>query len=90
MRSLYPLVLLASLGQSSEAHDNGRYRLANFCVEVTPPLGHPCMGGGIAPVQRIDDALYAIGFVLLGEAKPIVLVAVDWCESRNDAYERWR
>src|SRR5262245_26436262 len=48
------------------------------------------MGGGIAPVQRIDDPLYANGFVLFSDAKPVVVVAVDWCEIRNDAYERWR
>lgn len=65
-------------------------RLGTFSVEVTPPIGHPCMGGGIAPVARIDDPLYAIGFVLLGAGKPIVYVAVDWCEIRNDAYDRWR
>jgi hypothetical protein len=65
-------------------------RVAAFSAEVTPPLGHPLMGGGIMPAQRIDDPLYAHGFVLLGEGKPIVFVAVDWCEIRNDAYERWR
>jgi hypothetical protein len=66
------------------------WRIAFFSADVTPPLGHPCMGGGIAPAQRIDDPLFANGFVLLGDAKPIVLVAIDWCEIRNDAYERWR
>jgi len=65
-------------------------RLATFQAEVTPPPGHPCMGGGIAPVAKIDDPLDAIGFVLLGVGKPIVYVAVDWCEIRNDAYDRWR
>ncbi len=66
------------------------YQLAPFSTEVTPPLGHPLMGGGIAPAQRVDDPLFASGFVLLGSEKPIVLAAVDWCEIRNDAYERWR
>jgi hypothetical protein len=66
------------------------FRLATFTAEVTPPLGHACMGGGIAPAKEIVDPLFANGFVLLGEGKPIVLVAVDWCEIRNDAYERWR
>jgi hypothetical protein len=42
------------------------------------------------PVEKIADPLYANGFVLLSNAKPIVVVAVDWCEIRNDAYERWR
>jgi hypothetical protein len=47
------------------------------------------MGGGIAPVARIDDPLFAHGITLLGCGKPIVLCGVDWCEIRNDAYERW-
>lgn len=66
------------------------YRLATFSADVTPPLGHPCMGGGIKAVEKIGDPLYAHGFVLLSDARPIVVVAVDWCEIRNDAYERWR
>src|SRR5262249_11721572 len=53
-------------------------------------LGHPCMGGGIAPTTSVDDPLYTHGLVLLNCGKPIVLCAVDWCEIRNDAYERWR
>ncbi len=67
-----------------------QWQIALFTADVTPPIGHPCMGGGIAPAQRIDDPLFANGFVLLGDVKPIVLVAIDWCEIRNDAYERWR
>src|SRR2546427_8401927 len=66
------------------------FRLATFSADVTPPLGHPCMGGGIAPVQRIDDPLFAHGFVLLGAGQPLVLTALDWCEIRNDAHDRWR
>src|SRR3954451_7309615 len=64
--------------------------LAIFSADVTPPVGHPCMGGGIKPVESIDDPLFAHGFVLLGAADPVVYVAIDWCEIRNDAYERWR
>jgi hypothetical protein len=48
------------------------------------------MGGGISPVVKILDPLYAIGFVLQSPGKPIVYVAVDWCEIRNDAYDQWR
>src|SRR5262245_19038471 len=48
------------------------------------------MGGGIAPVKEIVDPLYATGFVFQGAGAPVVLVAVDWCEIRNDAYDRWR
>jgi hypothetical protein len=48
------------------------------------------MGGGIAPAQKIEDPLFAHGLVLLGSGKPIVVAVVDWCEIRNDAYDRWR
>src|SRR5262245_27376838 len=87
---LIALTISISAAFVADADEAPPYRLATFTAEVTPPLGHPCMGGGIAPAQRIDDPLYAIGFVLLGDARPIVLVAVDWCEIRNDAYARWR
>lgn len=66
------------------------FRLATFTAEVTPPLGHALMGGGIAPAARVDDPLFAHGLVLLGAGEPLVLCAVDWCEIRNDAYDRWR
>src|SRR5262249_8322206 len=32
----------------------------------------------------------ALGVVLLGSGKPVVLCAVDWCGIRNDAHEAWR
>ena len=50
------------------------------------------MGGGIEPARTIVDPLEAIGFVLQGGtlSQPVVLLAVDWCELRNDAYDRWR
>lgn len=68
------------------------WTLRTFSADVTMPLGHPCMGGGIAPARIVVDPLEAIGFVLAGGslARPIVFVAVDWCEIRNDAYDGWR
>ena len=82
--------LLATGRLTRAATPNDKLRLATFSADVTPPMGHPCMGGGIAPASRIDDRLGAHGIVLLGSGEPIVLVAVDWCEIRNDAYDRWR
>lgn len=67
-----------------------RLTLATFTAEVTPPIGHPCMGGGVAPVKEILDPLYAHGVIFCGLAKPVAIVAIDWCELRNDAYDRWR
>ncbi len=66
------------------------YQLATFSEDVTIPLGHACMGGGISPATEVVDPLYAHGVVLLGPEKPLVFVAVDWCEIRNDAYNHWR
>jgi hypothetical protein len=65
-------------------------QIAPFQAEVTVPPGHALMGGGIAPARKIEDPLYAYGFVLLGSGKPVVVAVVDWCEIRNDAYSRWR
>ena len=66
------------------------HELSTFQADITPPLGHALMGGGITPAQRIADPLSAHGFVLRGSGLPIVLVSLDWCEVRNDAYDRWR
>ncbi len=76
------------------------FQLATFSADVTPPIGHALMGGGIAPAAKIVDKLEARGFILFGgssknypEGKgnlPIVVCAVDWCEIRNDAYFQWR
>lgn len=65
-------------------------RLATFTAEVTPPIGHPLMGGGVAPAARVEDPLFAHGLILLDAGDPLVVCAVDWCEIRNDAYDRWR
>ncbi len=59
-------------------------------MDVTVPQGHPCMGGGVESARQTLDPLFASGIVLLGSGKPVVLISVDWCEIRNDAYDRWR
>jgi hypothetical protein len=64
--------------------------LATFSADVTPPTGHPLCGGWIEPVKGVDDPLYAIGIILLGMGRPVVLCAVDWCGLRNDANKAWR
>ena len=42
------------------------------------------------PAKSIEAKLWAKGIVLRGGEKPVVFVSVDWCEIRNDAYDRWR
>jgi hypothetical protein len=77
----------AALGAAERAP---ALELSTFSAEVTPPLGHALMGGGIAPAAKIVDPLFARGIVLRGVDKPVVLVSVEWCELRNDAFARWR
>ena len=72
------------------------YRLATFRADITIPIGHACMGGGVSDAQEIADPLWARGLVLLGgdvataAAKPVVMVALDWCQCNNDSYDAWR
>jgi hypothetical protein len=77
-------------GLAAGASDAEGYSLSVFSAEITPPLGHPLMGGGIAPARAIEDPLFAHGLVLRGAGRPVVLAVLDWCEVRNDAHDRWR
>jgi sialidase-1 len=65
-------------------------RLATFSADVTIPLGHRCMGVLPTKSKAIVDPLQAHGLVLIGPERPIVLAAFDWCEIRNESYDRWR
>jgi hypothetical protein len=66
------------------------FHLATFAADVTPPEGHPLCGGWIEPARGVDDPLKALGVVLLGMGKPVVLCAVDWTGIRNEAFTLWR
>ncbi len=68
----------------------GKFQLCSFIEDVTPALGNPVFGGRPVRATIIVDRLEANGLVLSGPGKPIVLVAVDWCEICNESYERWR
>src|SRR2546423_1314524 len=82
--------LAASAAGLSHAAAPPQVALCSFSAEVTTPLGHPLMGGGVAPAKKIEDPLFTHGFVLRGGGLPFVVASVDWCEIRNDAYTRWR
>ncbi|MCF6284742.1 MAG: hypothetical protein L3K26_06100 [Candidatus Hydrogenedentes bacterium] len=75
---------------NAAAQAAGNLHLAPFRFDVTPPMGHSLCGGWITPVEGVDDPLEAIGFVLLGAGKPIVLCAVDWTGLLNSAHIAWR
>ncbi len=64
--------------------------IAPFSADVTIPPGHRCMGILPTLATTVDDPLEAQGFVLSGGEQPIVLLALDWCEVRNGAYDEWR
>jgi hypothetical protein len=83
---------IAAAGAASLAwaDDGGPFRLGVFSADVTPPVGHPLLGGMLPAAASIADPLFARGVVLLGAGEPVVLLGLDWCELRNDAYDRWR
>jgi hypothetical protein len=82
------LVSVAAFANPLPVH--AEFEIASFSADVTIPIGHRCMG--ILPTKSVSvlDPLFAHGFVLLGGERPIVLVALDWCEIRNGSYDQWR
>ena len=85
IRALLPLLVLRSVFSARAAE----FKIATFSVDVTIPIGHPCMGGGISPAKSVSDPLFAKGFVLTGAEKPFVMIAFDWCEIRGTSFEKW-
>lgn len=83
-------VTSASSLRSLFAQEEEAYSLSTFSADVTPPIGHPLIAGWRQPAKTIKDKLSACGLILQGEGTPIVICSVDWCELRNDAYDRWR
>ena len=76
-------------GQANAAGKTGNLQLATFRFDVTPPMNHSLCGGWIKPVVGVDDPLEAIGYVLLGAGRPIVVCAVDWTGILNSAPLQW-
>ena len=72
------------------AEQGSAIRLAPFSADITIPLGHRCMGILPTKALRIEDPLEAKGVVFLNDQQPVVFIALDWCEVRNGAYDRWR
>lgn len=83
------LMLLGScVAQPARADDS--LRISTFSSDITIPIGHRCMGVLKTKANQIDDPLEAHGLVIQGAGPALVLVALDWCEVRNGAYEQWR
>lgn len=74
----------------ARAANESALRIAAFRFDVTPPVGHPLCGGWIKPVVDHVDELEAIGYVLLGAGKPVVVCVVDWTGILNEAHVAWR
>lgn len=87
---LAPFTALASAPVVKiDSHRVTDLHLATFRFDVTPPLGHGCCGNWIKPIEGYDDSMEAIGLILLGAGKPIVLCAVDWTGLLNEAHVAW-
>jgi hypothetical protein len=82
-------LIIATLSLSVATAAAAKFSIATFTADVTVPLDHGMMGGSWKS-KSIADPLYAKGVVLFGGDKPVAFVSVDWCEIRNDAYDRWR
>lgn len=84
---IHRLVLLLFTAAMADA---AKFGIATFEADVTPPIGHPLLAGMVPPARKVESRIWAKGVVLTGGEKPVVLVSVDWCEIRNDAYDQWR
>lgn len=91
-RSALQSMLGAACGSAfAQAVESGvSLRIAPFRFDVTPPVGHPLCGGWIKPVAAVEDALEALGYVVLGAGDPVVVCAVDWAGLLNEAHVQWR
>ena len=43
------------------APTRGAFRVATFEADITIPIGHACMGGGVADAREIVDPLFGQG-----------------------------
>lgn len=79
--------LVAGIGSESSAHAEPQaLQITTFQVDATPPIGHPCCGGWITPIQVVDDKQLGLGIILRGSGAPVVILAVDWTGILNDSY----
>ena len=95
LTALWVCICLGGIGQAiadqtASTQRPSEPKLGHFKLDATIPLGHRCMGILPTKSQSISDGLELHGFVLLGQQPPIVVVAIDWCEIRNQSYDEWR
>jgi hypothetical protein len=86
IRSVLVLVTLAMVAFAKPG-----LKIGTFKADVTPPLGSLlCCEGGVKPAEEIVDPLTARGIILLGGAKPVVLIAVDRTGIATEGWDEWR
>ena len=85
LRPTLTALLLAPLAVFAQ----GTINFSTFRCDVTPPVGAPLCAGLVKPVAGVSEPLLALGVVILGADKPIVLCAVDWCEIRGADHVHW-
>jgi len=71
----------------SWAEDTPPIRASVFEVEVTPPIGSIL---AYDPVRGVQTPLQCKGVVIIGNAQPIVLCAVDWIGIGNASHQIFR
>lgn len=64
-----------------------RFKVGYFDVDASPPIGSPL---AYNPTIEITSPLRCRGIVLIGDARPIVLCAVDWIGIANEGYQVFR
>jgi len=86
----FSLLLIRDLNAADPQVEQPGFKLATFSADVTPPIGHPLLGGLSPRAAAVKDPLFIKGLVLLGAGQPVVFAALDWCELRNGSYDLWR
>ncbi len=79
-----------ALAGIADAADGPNLRISTFRVDATSPIGQPCCGGWIKPIEVVDDSQEVLGIVIQGAGKPIVICAVDWTGILNGAHLEFR
>lgn len=81
------LLLLAGCGP---VRPEAKLTIATFQADVTPPLGHPLVGGWNKLADTIEAPLQLKGVVLDDGRTRVVIGALDWCVLGTKAYDAFR
>lgn len=84
---MFPACLAVASIALFAAPANQPLRAGTFAVDASPPLGSPM---AYDPTKGVVHPLSCKGLVLIGDDKPIVLVAIDWIGVANDSQREFR